>query len=348
MKLKQTIIGIVILLCVGFGIFALVKFRSPAAGRGESDDENTPTVISVQVGALKRMTLHQYVNGYGMVEAAPATATEPAAGGTLAASTAGTVARVKVIAGQQVQKGDVLVELNSASATIDYARAEVERQEQLFAQQNTSLKNLDDARAQWASLQVIAPVSGTVTRLDVKPGQAVDAGATVAEVIDLNRLAISAKIPAAQAGALQAGQDVQILTDPPVTTSLSFVSPTVDTDDGTVLVWASLPAQNGLKPGQLAQLKIVTDTHTNCLAAPAKSVVADDSGNNFIPLVNGNEATQTPVQAGFREDDWVEISASGLKEGDQVVTVGAYGLPDRTQIKIVNPSDGTSNSPGAQ
>jgi membrane fusion protein (multidrug efflux system) len=348
MKLKQTIIGIVILLCAGLGIFALVKFRSPASAGDESDDENTPTVISVQVGALKRMTLHQFVNAYGVVEAAPATATETAAGGVLAASTAGTVAKVNVIAGQHVQKGDVLVELNSGSASSDYANAEVERQEKLFAQQNTSLKNLEDARAQLASLEIVAPVSGTVTRLDVKPGQAVDAGATVAEVIDLDRLAIGAKIPASQASDLQAGQEVQILTDPPVTASLSFVSPTVDTDDGTVSVWASLPSQSGLKPGEFAQLKIVTDAHTNCLAAPAGSVVADDNGNNFISLVNGEEATQTPVQAGFREDDWVEVSAPGLKEGDQVVTVGAYGLPDRTQIKIVSPSDDTSNSSGAQ
>jgi membrane fusion protein, multidrug efflux system len=348
MKLKQILIGIIVLICVGLGIFAFVKARSPASGGGESDDENTPTVIAVQVGALKRMTLHQYVSGYGMVEAAPATATEPAAGGPLAAPIAGTVAKINVIAGQQVQKGDVLVELNSESAAFDYAKAEVDRQEKLFTQQNTSLKNLEDARAQLASLEIIAPVSGTVTRLDVKPGQAVDAGATVAEVINLGRLAISAKIPAAQTSDLRAGQDMQILTDPPVTTSLSFVSPTVDADDGTVLVWASLPPQSGLKPGQFAQLKIATDIHTNCLAAPAESVVTDDSGNNFISLVNGEESTQTPVQAGFREDDWVEVSAPGLKEGDQVVTVGAYGLPDKTQIKIINPSDDTSNSPGAQ
>jgi hypothetical protein len=44
----------------------------------------------------------------------------------------------------------------------------------------------------------------------------------------------------------------------------------------------------------------------------------------------------------------VEVSAPGLKEGDQVVTVGAYGLPDKTQIKIVNPLDDETNSPGAQ
>jgi membrane fusion protein (multidrug efflux system) len=348
MKSKHILIGVVVVLCAGLGAFAWHKWHSPATGADDSGDENT--IISVQVGALKRMTLHQYVTAYGTVDAAPATATQPAAGGPLSAPTAGTVAKVNVVAGQQVNKGDVLVELNSASATSDYAKAEVDRQEKLLAQQNTSLKNAQDARAQLASLQVTAPVSGTVTSLNVKPGQSVDTTTVIAEVIDLGRLAVSAKIPETQAGQLQAGQEVQVLTQPPVAASLLFVGPQINPDDGTVTAWASLPADSGLRPGQFVQFRIVTAVHTNCLAAPAASVVTDDSGNSTISLVNDDEATQTNVQTGFREDDWVELTAPDLKEGASVVTVGAYGLPQQTKIKIVNSSDDSSatNSSGAK
>jgi membrane fusion protein (multidrug efflux system) len=348
MKSKHILIGVVVVLCAGLGAFAWHKWHSPAPGADDSGDENT--IISVQVGALKRMTLHQYVTAYGTVDAAPATATQPAAGGPLSAPTAGTVAKVNVVAGQQVNKGDVLVELNSASATSDYAKAEVDRQEKLLAQQNTSLKNAQDARAQLASLQVIAPVSGTVTSINVKPGQSVDTTTVIAEVIDLDRLAVSAKIPETQAGQLQAGQEVQVLTQPPVAASLLFVGPQINPDDGTVTAWASLPADSGLRPGQFVQFRIVTAVHTNCLAAPAASVVTDDSGNSTISLVNDDEATQTNVQTGFREDDWVELAAPDLKEGASVVTVGAYGLPQQTKIKIVNSSDDSSatNSSGAK
>ena len=354
MKRKHIFITIAVV-CAGLALYALSKLHGPVSG-GDADDEeqsanvNVESVIPVQVGALKRMTLHQYVTGYGTVDAAPATATQPAAGGPLSAPTAGTVAKVNAIAGQQVKKGDVLVELNSATATIDYARDEVDRQEKLFEQQNTSLKNVQDAKAQLASLQVIAPVSGTVTSINVQRGQAVDTTTTIAEVIDLERLAVSAKIPESEAGQLQPGQEVQVLTQPPVAASILFIGPQINSDDGTVTAWASLPANSGLRPGQFVQFRIVTGVHTNCLAAPAESVVADDNGNSFIPVVNDDEAMQTPVQAGFREDDWVEISAPGLKEGDQVVTVGAYGLPQQTKIKIVSSSDGASatNSSEAQ
>ncbi len=352
MKQKQILIGVVIVVVLGLGIYAIIK--SPHAASSDSDDEegppeNVPSIVTVQVGALKQMTLHHYVSGYGTVEAAPATADQPAAGAQLAAPSAGVVARVNVIAGQQVEKGDVLVELNSGTATFDSAQAEAERQKKLYDQQNTSLKNLQDAEAQLAALEIVAPLSGTVTRLVVKPGEAVDVNMPVAEVIDLSRLAVSSEIPAAEATELKTGQEVQVQSETPVTAVLSFVSPAVDAKNGTVLTQVLLPADSGLRPGQFVQLKIVTAVHTNCLAAPSESVVTDEGGKSVIALVNGDEATQTPVMKGLREDGWVEVAETGLKEGASVVTVGAYGLPEKTKIRVLGAAaDGTSNSTPAK
>ena len=315
-----------------------------AAGCAKHDetaaDETTPTVVSVQTGALKLVTLHRYVQGYGMVEPAPATAEQPAAGAQLAAPSAGVVTKVNVVEGQQVTKGDVLVELNSQAA-----EQEVARQKQLYAQQNTSLKNLQNAETQLALLRVTTPLSGTVARVNVKPGQAVDLTTVVAEVMDLNRLAVSAEIPAAEASDLKSGNPVEVLTEPPVTTELSFVSPNVDKNNGTILVRALLPAGGALRPGQFVPLRIVTAVHTNCLAAPAAGVVTDESGKSIVALVKGEEAKQTPVQTGLRENGWVEIAAPELKAGDMIVTVGAYGLPEKTKISVQNSSgDETSTN----
>jgi membrane fusion protein (multidrug efflux system) len=343
MKQKQILIGGVIVVVLGLGIYALVKSRGPASGSDdEAKPENVPSVVTVQIGALKQMTLHRYVSGYGTVEAAPATADQPAAGAQLAAPSAGTVAKVNVIAGQQVQKGDVLVELNAGTATFDSAQAQAGRQKKLYEQQNTSLKNLQDAEAQLAALQVVAPVSGTVTRLAVKPGEAVDMNMPVAEVIDLSRLAVSSEIPVAAAADLKTGQEVQVQSETPVTATLSFVSPAVDAKNGTLLTRALLPADSGLRPGQFVQLKIVTAVHTNCLAAPSESVVTDVSGKSVIALVNGDAAAQTPVTTGLREDGWVEVAGTGLKEGASVVTVGAYGLPEKTKIRVLGAADETT------
>ena len=341
MKRKPILIAGAIFVILGGGICALVKSShstSYSGGEDEASAENEPTVVSVQTGVLRRLTLHRCVTGYGTVQAAPATADQPAAGAQLAAPSAGVVAKVSTVEGQQVRKGDVLVELNSGTVTFDYAQAEVERQKKLFDQQNTSLKNLQDAQAQLALQQVISPVSGTITRLPVKAGEAVDVNTVVAEVVDLNRLAVSVQIPAAEAVDLKTGEEVQVLTQPPVTTALSFVSPAVDPKTGAVPAWALLPATSGLRPGQFVQLKIVTAVHTNCLAAPAESVVTDVAGQSVISVVKGDQATQMPVQPGLRENDWVEVEGKGLEEGVSVVTIGAYGLPAKTQIRVLNSS----------
>ncbi len=349
MKPKSIIIGIIIVLCAGLGVYFLVKSRSAASMSDE--EENMPTIISVQTGALQRMTLHRYIAGYGTVAPAPATADEPAADAPLSAPSAGVVAQVNVAEGQKVKKGDVLMTLNSGTATADYAEQEVARQKKLYAEHNTSLKALQDAETQLALLRVTAPLAGTVVSVNVKPGAAVDVSTVVAEVMDLNRLVVRTDVPESEANELKPGEPVQVLTQPPVDTPLSFVNPTVDTNNGTVRVWAALPPDSGLRPGQFVPLRIVTAVHPNCLAAPEESVVTDVAGNSVISLVNGDQAVQTPVQTGFRENGWVEIEGGGLKVGDTVVTVGAYGLPEKTQIKIMNSSvDETSatNSSSSQ
>ncbi|HZT22364.1 MAG TPA: efflux RND transporter periplasmic adaptor subunit [Verrucomicrobiae bacterium] len=338
MKPKQLIVTLLVVLGAGVGVYFLIQSRGAASGSDEeSAGENVPTVVSVQVGALRRMTLHRYLTAYGTVAPAPATADAPAADAPLAAPSAGIVNRINVFEGERVRRGQVLMTLNSSAMTEAYAEAEVERQKKLYAEHNTSLKNLQAAETQLALLRVVSPLDGTVVSLNVKPGAAVDASTMVAEVMDLHRLTVKTEVPESQAHQLQPGQPVQVLTQPPVEAPLSFISPTVDTNNSTVRVWAALPPDSGLRPGQFVPLRIVTAVHTNCLAAPEASVVTDVAGRSVISLVQGDEAIQTPVQIGFRENGWVEVEGQGLQAGDTVVTVGAYGLPEKTQIKIVNP-----------
>jgi membrane fusion protein (multidrug efflux system) len=316
-------------------------------------EEKIVTIVSVQTGKITSATLHGYIQGFGTIEPAPATADLPAASAQLSAPSAGIVARVNVVEGQSVTNGEVLVDLS-----LPALRAEVERQKKLYEQQNTSLKNLQEAEAQLDLSLVTAPLSGTVTHVGVKPGQAVDLTTVVAEVMDLNRLAVNAEIPSAEAGDLRTGEEAQISGTgfQPVngqdarstTTEILFVSPSVNKDNDTVLVRALLPKDSGLRPGQFVSLRIVTAVHTNCLAVPSESVVTDENGKRVIALVKGDEAAQLAVQTGFRENGLVEVSAPEIKEGDVVVTVGTYGLPEKTKISIQNSSgDETSSTNSA-
>ena len=334
MKSRILIAGGIVALGAAVGAYAL---RSHLVALAVSRQAATPTgsMISVQVGELKRLTLHRYVTGYGAVTSAPATPQRPAAAADIAAPVTGVVTSVAIAAGQRVKRGQLLMELNSASITETYAAQEVARLKRLYAEHNASLKALQRAEAQLALLRVTAPLSGTVVSVNVKPGAAVDARTVLAEVIDLDRLVVRTNIPEMEASDLRPGEPLQILGASPLPTTLNYVSPTVDASDGTVMAWASLPPRSRLRPGQYVRLRIVTATYHNALVAPSESVIGGVlGGRSVLSVVRGNEAIRVPVEAGLREGDWVEVTGPGLHAGTPVVTVGAYGLPARTAIRF--------------
>ena len=96
-------------------------------------------------------------------------------------------------------------------------------------------------------------------------------------------------------------------------TSLVYASPQVDPKTGAGLVRAGLPANSGLRPGQFAQLRIISEEHKDCLAVPVASVAKDATGATFVALVDGEKAVLKPVKVGLRDGDLVECQAKGWK-----------------------------------
>ena len=343
MKSRILIAGGLAALGAALGAYALRSHRAvPAPSREPT--ASTHSVLSVQVGELKRITLHRYVTGYGVVAPAPATRHRPAAAAEIAAPVTGVVTRVSITAGQRVRRGELLVELNSGSTTEAYAAQEVTRLKRLYAEHNASQKALQSAEAQLALLRVTAPLSGTVVNVNVKAGTSVDASTVLAEVIDLDRLVVRTSIPEMDAAELKKGDALHVLGASPLTTTLAYVSPTLNSSDGTVMAWASLPPHSGLRSGQFVRLRIITATARDALVAPSESVIRNAVGAlGVLSVVRGQEAIRVPVTTGLREGGWVQVSGPGLAPGTRVVTVGAYGLPARTAIQI----QGTTGAPPA-
>jgi membrane fusion protein (multidrug efflux system) len=119
---------------------------------------------------------------------------------------------------------------------------------------------------------------------------------------------------------------------------VSFISPSVDQKTGSVLVRLALPENSGLRSGQFVRARIVTQELTGRLVVPRDSVVkADDE--DVIYVVEGDKAVQMPIKTGVRDGNMVEVEGEGLNEGTTIVTVGAYGLPKETKVKITNKSN---------
>lgn len=329
------------------GVFAgltwLVWFRPVKTIEEEKKPE---AEVPVHVATIRRSTLRGYVTAYGTVEPGPS------AGARVAVGAPGVVTAVRCVEGQLVKQGDLLFELDSrvAAIAVKFAEKSLERQTRLAQAEGTSQKLLQEAeqqlasaRAQQALLEVHSPLAGSVTKVNIKAGEAADLTTVLAEVIDLDRLAVTLNVSGAELAVLKAGQVVELVSpDSPnaVNASLFFTRSQLDPKTGSGQARAKLPANSGLRPGQFVKARIVTEVRKDCLAVPIACVAKDETGATFIALVDGEKAILKPVKAGVRDEGLVEIEGEGVEENQTVVTEGAYGLimaqQFATKIRVVN------------
>lgn len=339
----------------------LLLFTAPLADLRAEEEKKPETVVTVSVGKVVRTTLHAYVTGYGTVE------TSPMGGARLAAASAGLVVAVPGIEGAKVEKEAIVVQLDSraADAAVTRARTAVAnaekartRQTQLLAAEGTSERAMQEAadrlaaayaevaaaQLQQSQLAIRSPLAGTLARITVKPGEWLDAGKEIGEVIDADRLTVAVQLPSHEAATVQSGQTAALFArlasdEKPLTeATVQFVAPVVTPATDTVLVRLALPKASGVRPGKFTAVRVATETRADKLAVPSESIVTDGEGHSTVAIVEKDVAKQTPVQVGLRDGDLVEISGDGIAEGATVVTVGAYGLPKETKIRVLTPA----------
>ncbi len=336
-------IFIIVFLAVA-GVMTWLVWLRPV--RQPAEEAKPEADVPVHVTTISRATLRRYMTAYGQVEA------EPNASARVAPAVPGVVFAVKCVEGQHVDKGTILFQLDSRAADVaaDFAQKSLERQQKLLKIEGTSQKSLQEAeqtlaaaRTQQALLQVQSPLGGIVAKVNTKAGEAADLTTVLAEVVDLDRLVVSANVPSAELAQLQVGQPAEVVTADltnVLTTSLIYASSQVDVKTGAGLVRVGLPTNSGLRPGQFAKIRIISQEHKDCLAVPVASVAKDAAGGTFVALVEGEKAVLKPVKVGLREGDLIEVEGEGLAVDKTVVTEGAYGIimtqQFATKIRVVN------------
>ena len=219
---------------------------------------------------------------------------------------------------------------------------ELHQEEAKVAQATAALAT---ARMQRQMMTIASPIDATVVSVSVNPGESVDVTKTLVQLVAMDRLIVDMDVPADQLPEKVDGLVAQILpstatlssnTDNPVLGKVAFVSPQVDVRNGSVMVGIDLPPGTSLRPGLTVKVRIITEEHKDVLVVPREAVVSDENGDSVISLLEGTQATHKTVKIGFEENGMIEIIADGLKEGDTVVTAGAFGLPAATKVKLLD------------
>ncbi len=275
---------------------------------------------------------------------------------------AGRILRISFRDGEAVQRGAVLVELDSAvqraelqqaRAKLTLAQANSRRTEDLFERKFVSQSSRDNARAELdlaragvdlaqARLDrtlIRAPFAGVLGIRSVSPGDFVQDGDALINLEDIAALKLDFRLPELYLDRVQLGQVLEMVSDvlpgETFTARVEAIDPLVDAQGRAVRLRASLANPGGrLRPGVFVRVRVVLAERPDVLVVPEAALVPAPGNVQFVYEVVEGKAQRVIVTTGMRRDAVVEI-VGGLEAGAQVVSAGQLKLRDGAPVKIL-------------
>lgn len=181
------------------------------------------------------------------------------------------------------------------------------------------------AQATLEMARIIAPFTGTITAVEVKPGDQVTAGTLAFRLDDLSRQLVDVDLSEVDINRIKIGQPVTLNFD--ALPSTDYQGEVMEIGEvGTSVqgvvnfpVTLLLADTNGeIKPGMTAAVNIVVDQLENVLQVPNRSVRVIN-GQRVVYLMRGGQATPVPITLGVSSDLYSEVLEGEITIGDQVV-----------------------------
>ncbi|HVB37651.1 MAG TPA: efflux RND transporter periplasmic adaptor subunit [Vicinamibacterales bacterium] len=212
------------------------------------------------------------------------------------------------------------------------------------AQLTAAKGQYEAAEAQLSYATIRSPIDGFVTDRPFYVGEMATAGTPLLTVMETTTVVARAPVPEEQASQIKVGDDATLAVpglDGPVSGRVTVVSPALDPSSTTVQIWIEVPnADDRLKPGTSVRASIVTRTVSEALVVPAEALLTDASGARSVMVVGSDhKAHMRPVAVGIVQDGRAQI-IKGLKSGETVVTTGAFGMDDGTEVRVQTASTG--------
>lgn len=342
------------------------KAQAPASAPNEvilSAEEQR--LGGIQVGAISRRALGQGLKVNGVLDVPPDQLA------SVSTPLGGFVDRTALLQGTRVRKGEVLATIRNPDfaqlqqdyletrSQLTYAKAEYERQAELYRQEVAPQKNFQRAQAEYQGLQakseaqaarlrasglpvggtivttaaLRAPVSGFVKSVNVTVGQSVTPTDVLFEIVDPEHLHVELTVFEKDVPQLHKNQLVRftLSNDPPGTerTARVYLISRAISDERTVRVHAHLDQEDhALLPGTFVRAIIETNRAT-VPTVPEKAVVQFE-GRHYIYMANkqAGRYRMVEVQPGVSEDGYtaIQLPANAMADSARLVLEGAYSL----------------------
>jgi len=210
------------------------------------------------------------------------------------------------------------------------------------------IKNLESERVAQRTLDLYAPISGTVIEKMATPGQYIKAGAPIYRLADLSKVWLVIELFPEDAKAIRIGQKVkattQSLGSEPFGGSVEFIEPTVDAKKRTVGVRVAIDNTEGiLKPGEFAQATLTIPLGSRQDGTTQETVVIP---RNSLLSIGTTSLAYVETKPGFFQLRKIKTGATvdgmvavfdGIAAGENVVSKSTFLLDAQMQLQG-NPS----------
>jgi membrane fusion protein (multidrug efflux system) len=246
----------------------------------------------------------------------------------------------------------------------------LKRAEELFATRTISQAELDAARAsleqeqaQVENLQAIvakktirAPFAGRLGIRQVNLGQFLNKGEGVVSLQALDPVFVEFAVPQQNLPLIREGLEVRVTIDAFPERSflgkLTAINPDIDRSSRSLRMQATLSNPEALlRPGMYANVEVVLPEKRSVLVIPSTAVLYATFGDSVFVVEDGEVlpdgsrpmvVRQQLIRTGETQGDFVVVT-TGLKEGQRVVTAGAFKLRNgasviESTVGVVEPS----------
>jgi len=196
-------------------------------------------------------------------------------------------------------------------------------------------------------LTISAPINGVLDRLNCRLGQTIPIGFDVGTILDTQQMLVIAWLPVLSSEHVQVGQPAEIRLgdassggedEAVLKGEVVFKGHLADVQTGNIPVHVHVEtSENKLVVGQTVNVSIGIEQSNATLAVPEVAIHDEGEGPAITVVRNGKTVVLQP-QFGAAQNGWVAVIGSNLKEGELVVTAGAYNLPNDTPV-TTEPAD---------
>jgi RND family efflux transporter MFP subunit len=274
---------------------------------------------------------------------------------SIAPSTPGRIREILVEVGQQVVKGQKLVQMDVANLSnsetqIENLKRINKRTQELFSVGGASQQELDNSKLQLdlaltskknltENTFLLSPISGVVTARNYDNGDMYSGQQPVLTVMQINPVKLLINISESYYSQVKIGMPIDVKLDvfqgESFQGKISLIYPTIDERSRTFAAEIKLNNNNNkLRPGMFARVTMQFGTAKRVLVPDQSIVKQSGSGARYVYVYENGKVQYIQVEVGRRVENEFEI-LSGIQSGDQVVVSGMSRLVDGAAAKVV-------------